>query len=848
MVIKRSLIIDSYSDICKDDPKLRPYQQKAKKEIFESWDEIDNVMFQMPTGTGKTRLFTSIIRDINDYSIKRREAVKILIIAHRTELIDQIDESLRKYQVVHNVIAGGRDRNYKYPVSVASIQTITHPNNLRDAKKLNVQFVIIDEAHHALAATYKKLWDMYPGSKKLGVTATPWRMNHQSFTDLFDKLVLSMPIKDFIKQGFLAPYKYFSLRSDCDILNTIDDIELDKFGEYKESSMEEKMDIGSIRAQLLESYLALAERKKGIIYAINIVHAKHICAEYKKAGYVAVSIDSKTPAAERKDLVDKFRKGEIDIIVNVDIFSEGFDCPDIEFIQLARPTRSLVKYLQQVGRGLRITGNKQECIILDNVGMYSRFGLPDARRHWRHHFLGHDVDEEEPKRGSSKGTGRTRYVDMSEGTEDMELIQDVYDEVEVIEKQPKSIVVSSSAINDFFPLWGITLGETTWKQVKDMGYKIEKWENDSARNIVVEDVAFWDHEGEGKFSSMYWVRDESDFPSSWKSKGFSWNLSFDKWWEVFKNLGYKLKVKKQPCRKEYSGREILFAEFVALSPDGSLLFDLEFNYGEDGYYTSSPRTLYSITVDYKGLPVTKKETAVSGEEKKEPHIDDEKEKKIKSFVVKEDDLKIEHVYIGIPSVDPYIETEVEQDKTEEKIDYSIIEKVFDRKATSYKFFWFLAILKIYQEKRNSKILFKDILIKMVSCAWKYVFMENSKFPKLDMLPVYLETIDRKIESNNSTKGIVIDIILLDYYDKWELNFLLSPLLKNVPYRFLSPWIEFTNNDEVAAKSNDSDMRCPYALHDDYITINPIWGNYFLKNYNQLTQFTEKELRKYLKLK
>ena len=305
------MVIDYYSDICKMDSSLRPYQEKAKEEIFESWDKVDNVMFQMPTGTGKTRLFTSIIRDINDYSIKHKEPVKILIIAHRTELIDQIDESLTKYSVPHNVIAGGRDRNYKYPVNVASIQTITHPNNLRDAKKLNVQFVIIDEAHHALATTYKKLWKLYPGSKKLGVTATPWRMNHQSFLDLFDKLVLSMPIKDFIKQGYLAPYKYFSLRSDSDIQSTIDDIELDRFGEYKEASMEEKMDIGSIRAQLLDSYLSLADGKKGIIYAININHAKHICEEYEKAGYKAVSIDSKTPSAERKELVRKFKKGHL---------------------------------------------------------------------------------------------------------------------------------------------------------------------------------------------------------------------------------------------------------------------------------------------------------------------------------------------------------------------------------------------------------------------------------------------------------------------------------------------------------------------------------------------------------
>lgn len=532
------MIIAKYSDICKEDSELRSYQQKAKKEIFESWDEVDNVMFQMPTGTGKTRLFTSIISDINKYSIQRREAVKILIIAHRTELINQIGESLDRYHVGHNFIAGGRERTHNYPVFVASIQTITNAHNIKQAKKLNVQFVIIDEAHHALAASYKKLWEMYPKAKRLGVTATPWRMNHQSFLDLFDKLVMSMPIKDFIKQGYLAPYKYFSLRVDSYIQKTIDGIELDSFGEYKESSMEEKMDIGSIRAQLLDSYLSLAKGKKGIIYAINIVHARHICNEYQKAGYKAVCIDSKTPTVEREEFVVKFRNNEIDIIVNVDIFSEGFDCPDIEFIQLARPTCSLVKYLQQVGRGLRINANKQNCIILDNVGMYSRFGLPDARRHWKYHFLGKNVVEE-PKKVLSKGTGRYRYVDLSEGTEDMELIQDDYDDVE-------SIGVSSSAIDDFFPLFGVTLGKTTWKQAKDIGYEVRKCKNEPSRTMNVEEVDFWDHEGKGIFTSIYWTYNESDFPSLWKLKGFDWSLSYDKWVEVFKKMEYIITVTRQP--------------------------------------------------------------------------------------------------------------------------------------------------------------------------------------------------------------------------------------------------------------------------------------------------------------
>lgn len=597
------MIINRYSEINKTDTTLRPYQQKAKKEIFESWDEVDSVMFQMPTGTGKTRLFTSIIRDINDYSLRRREAVKILIVAHRTELIKQIDQHLERYAVPHNVIAGGKDKNFKKPVNVASIQTITHPSNLKDAKKLNVQFVIIDEAHHALAASYRKLWEMYPKAKRLGVTATPWRMNHQSFTNLFDKLVLSMPIKDFIRQGFLAPYKYYSLKNDSDIQKTIDGIELDKFGEYQEASMEEKMDIGSIRAQLLDSYLSLAEGKKGIIYAINIAHARHICKEYEGAGYRAVSIDSKTPAKQREELVEKFQKSEIDIIVNVDIFSEGFDCPDIEFIQLARPTRSLVKYLQQVGRGLRHTENKQNCVILDNVGMYSRFGLPDARRHWKQHFLGKKVDEE-PKRVLSNGTGRSRNVDLSEGTEDMELIQDVEDIVEAtettIETPTDPIETTPTVMDDFFPLFGFTLGKTTWEHAEEMGHEVEIWEKGPSRTTRVEDVDFWDHEGEGVFTSLYWTKYDRDFPASWKSKGFSWELSFDEWRYLFKELGFSLVLTQQPVSKKYSKRNTLSAKFEAKSSDGELLFALHFDYGEDGYYTSSPNTLYSITVDYNG--------------------------------------------------------------------------------------------------------------------------------------------------------------------------------------------------------------------------------------------------------
>ena len=415
-----------YSEISKIDRSLRPYQQEAKNNIFSAWDECDNVMFQMPTGTGKTRLFSSVISDIKTWGVQHGIPIKILIIAHRIELIEQISENLEKYKVSHGIIAGGKQRDLKHLVQVASIQTITHRNNIDLAGALNVNFIIIDEAHHSTANSYKKLWDLYPSTKKLGVTATPWRMNHMGFTNIFDKLLVSKSIQEFIADGWLAPYSYYSINDNSSILRDINNIdEFDIEGDYKISALEHVMDRSCIRANLLNSYKKYAEGKKGIIYSISRKHSEHICSEYKEAGVNIVCIDSKTPRDERRLYVQRFRNGQIDIIVNVDIFSEGFDCPDIEFIQLARPTRSLVKYLQQVGRGLRPTANKSKCIILDNVGAHLEFDMPNADRQWFEEFEG-DKNPIRKKQTSSHRKSQTKKEQtFEEGDDELTLIDDI---------------------------------------------------------------------------------------------------------------------------------------------------------------------------------------------------------------------------------------------------------------------------------------------------------------------------------------------------------------------------------------------------------------------------------------
>lgn len=420
-----------YRDICLPDHSLRDYQQEAKDKIFGQWDAVDNVMYQMPTGTGKTRLFTSIIRDINLNSLRTHRREGILIIAHRTELIWQISESLDRYRIPHGIIAGAfkNKRDLMLPVQVASVQTITHPTNRQLAEKFNASFIIIDEAHHAIANSYTRLWEFYPNAKKLGVTATPWRMDGRGLHGNFDVLLPSMSIKDFMAKGWLAPYKYYSvpLRSSvCKDINSIKEFGID--GDYKTSRLEEIVDTAKIRSQLLDSYLQFVSGKKGIIYSISRNHSKHICQQYRNAGIRIADIDSETPSVLRKHLVQEFKNGEIDVLVNVDIFSEGFDCPDLEFVQLARPTRSLVKYIQQVGRGLRKNGDKQ-CIILDNVGMYGQFGLPDDDRPWDLYFEGscqQDNNQQLTNRNESyQCVGDLREQDLSEGTEELRLIQSI---------------------------------------------------------------------------------------------------------------------------------------------------------------------------------------------------------------------------------------------------------------------------------------------------------------------------------------------------------------------------------------------------------------------------------------
>ena len=272
------------------------------------------------------------------------------------------------------------------PIKAVSIQWLSkHYDEIEEEPGM----IVIDEAHHALAKTYKEMWERFPNAKFLGLTATPCRLNGKGFTDLFDVLVQSWSVPEFISKGRLATYDFVSIKSDGVTQRLIDSLQKrGADGDYQNREMDMLLNKKPSIERLYRSLEEYGKDRKGIVYAINISHAQKITKLYQEHGVKAIAIDSKTPAAERQQDIEAFKKGDIQVLVNVDIFSEGFDCPDVEFVQLARPTLSLAKYLQMVGRGLRVAKGKKNCVIIDNVGLYRVFGLPSQVWNWNAMFEG----------------------------------------------------------------------------------------------------------------------------------------------------------------------------------------------------------------------------------------------------------------------------------------------------------------------------------------------------------------------------------------------------------------------------------------------------------------------------
>ena len=389
--------------------ELRDYQKEMCARVNAALVDYRSIMVQMPTGTGKTVVLASVVENL----IGVNPGATVLVVAHRRELVEQIRDTICR-------IFDLEDR--RKAIHIHSIQWL---NRNIDEVEFTPTLVVIDEAHHALAATYSRLWSRWGDAHFLGLTATPYRLSGNGFTDLFDTLICSYSVAEFMMRGILSTFDYIAVRQGSREQHLVDSLlKRGGDGDYQVKEMDSLFNSSYIVERLFESYEHYVSGKRGIVYAVSVRHAEHIARYYCSRGVSAAVISAATPAAERRDIVDKFRHGDasggVEVLVNVDIFSEGFDCPAVEFIQICRPTLSLSKYIQMVGRGMRPSAGKSCCVIIDNVGLHRRFGLPTKSHDWRSYFNGTALSTEIVKRNRRKI--KALHYEYAENYSDMEVI------------------------------------------------------------------------------------------------------------------------------------------------------------------------------------------------------------------------------------------------------------------------------------------------------------------------------------------------------------------------------------------------------------------------------------------
>lgn len=319
------------------------------------------------TGSGKTVMFSYMA----GRAVER--GLRVWILAHRVELLDQISRTLSSFGVSHGMIAPGYIGDRRRPVQVASVFTLARRLDRYDAPDL----IIVDEAHHAIStSTWGRVITAFPKAKLLGVTATPIRLSGEGLGDLFECMVQGPTMRELIELGALSPYRLFAPAGvDLSGVHT-------RMGDFVRGEIEAAMDKPSITGDAVSHYQKLAPGKRAVAFCVSVEHAVHVATQFRAAGIPAQAIDGGMDRTLRASVLSEFSAGRIQVIASCDLISEGFDVPAIEAAILLRPTQSLGLYLQQVGRALRTFPGKQEAIILDHAGNVARHGLPDEERVW----------------------------------------------------------------------------------------------------------------------------------------------------------------------------------------------------------------------------------------------------------------------------------------------------------------------------------------------------------------------------------------------------------------------------------------------------------------------------------
>lgn len=333
---------------------LYPYQQELVKKIREAYLQgYKAPCVVSPCGSGKSIVIAEIAK------MTAEKGNRVLFLVHRKELVDQIKGTFKK---------AGID---PYLSQVGMVQTISR----RLGKIKTPGLIITDENHHALANTYRKIYDFYEDVPRLGFTATPIRLNGAGLKDVNDLLIMGPEVAWLVDNNYLSPYKYYAPP-------TVDLSGLKKArGEFTNKSIDASMHKKVIYGDVIGHYKRLADGEQAICYCHSVDASKRAAMAFNDADIPAMHLDANTPKAERDKIIQDFRDKKTLILCNVDLIGEGFDVPDCSTVIMLRPTMSLSLYIQQSMRGMRYRPGKVSKII-DHVGNVERHGFPDMKRAW----------------------------------------------------------------------------------------------------------------------------------------------------------------------------------------------------------------------------------------------------------------------------------------------------------------------------------------------------------------------------------------------------------------------------------------------------------------------------------
>lgn len=373
-------------------PVLRPYQENVIAQVRQ---EIAagrrRILLVAPTGSGKTVIAAAIIESA------AAKGNSVLFLDHRKEITEQTSRKLYAVNIDHGIIQAGFPARPGEAVQVASIQTL-HARAIRSCSidLPNAAVVVLDEAHHARASTYREILDAYPKAIILGLTATPCRGDGRGLGSLFEALVECPQVAELTAAGYLVPARiYAPSRPD------LDGVRIAR-GDYVERELGERVNTAELVGDIVEHWLKLAERRRTVLFAAGVAHSVHLRNQFRAAGVVAEHIDGSTPREERELILSRLAAGQVELVANACVLTEGWDAPSVSCLVIARPTKSLGLYRQIVGRVLRPHPDKEDCLILDHAGAVFEHGFPDDPINWE---LREDRRAANPRQ-AARSTGR----------------------------------------------------------------------------------------------------------------------------------------------------------------------------------------------------------------------------------------------------------------------------------------------------------------------------------------------------------------------------------------------------------------------------------------------------------